>query len=110
MIFKIDDRPQHITFAGTPCLAWVVRTLEPNSKQIAKFYEGKPDRLLNEGIGQAMAGDYCACLNDKYLDKNINEEWPIINREIRIKYHREQLSLLLGQKSVYWSPHGNYVI
>jgi len=77
--------------------------IQPSSKVIAKFEEDE------EGINKLMAHDYCDFLNDKYCDKEVNKEWPKINRLARINYHLEQLSILINSERVVWGEHGNEV-
>jgi hypothetical protein len=81
---------------------WRVMQIEPETKHIASF----PD--VND-FSKAMAHDYCDFLNDKYCDKEINKEWPQINRYERIKYHLEQLQLLRSDKKLHWNEHGTGV-
>jgi predicted metal-dependent phosphoesterase TrpH len=56
-----------------------------------------------------LIGDIADFLNDKYCDKEINMEWPKIDREKRIKYHEEQLKLLKGEDNLKWNEHGDKV-
>ena len=60
-------------------------------------------------LGRAMAGDYVDFLNDKYCDKEVNKEWPKIDRMARIKYHLEQISILIDSDKIFWGEHGNEV-
>lgn len=55
-----------------------------------------------------LIGDICDFLNDKYIDKNIDEEWPKVDVKARIKYHEEQIKILKGGK-YSWNEHGNGV-
>lgn len=71
------------------------------SKMVACFPTGE--------IGRLMAGDYCDFLNDKYCDKEINEEWPKIDRETRINYHTDQIIKLKKKDFVRWNEHGTGV-
>jgi hypothetical protein len=64
---------------------------------------------INNEHAEAMAHDYCDFLNDKYYDKEINKEWPIINREERIKYHINQLNKLVNSERLRWNEHGTGV-
>jgi len=81
----------------------VVLIKSNSSKIIAKFEEDE------EGINELMAHDYCDFLNDKYLDKEINKEWPKIDRIKRIEYHLNELMKLTSDKKLYWNEHGNKV-
>lgn len=63
----------------------------------------------NTAVGLAMAHDYCDFLNDKYCDKEINEEWPSIDRKERIKYHLNEIEKLVDNKKLHWNEHGNGV-
>lgn len=92
-----------------------IKSCQANVYNVIKLTEnGKPELMaefpdLNNEYAEAMAHDYCDFLNDKYCDKEINKEWPQINREERIKYHLEQLQLLRSDKRLYWNEHGNGV-
>ena len=55
-----------------------------------------------------VMGDICDFLNDKYIDKNINEEWGKIDINKRIKYHEEQIEIL-KKENPHWKEHGNGV-
>jgi hypothetical protein len=49
-------------------------------------------RWANNRIGKTVAGDLCEFLNEKYIDKNINEEWPAsIDKEAHLKYHLKRV-------------------
>jgi hypothetical protein len=85
-------------FAG----AYRVMQIKPEQKTIAFFPTSNEDSL-------GLAHDYVDFLNDKYHDKEINKEWPKINRGERIKYHLEQLQLLTGDKMLVWNEHGTGV-
>lgn len=50
----------------------------------------KVNKLL-DAINNGIKRDYVEFLNNKYCDKNINEEWPKPNNKKRIQYHSEQL-------------------
>ena len=80
---------------------WKIYLVDGEPTHIASF----PD---NEH-GKAMAHDYCDFLNDKYLDKEINKEWPKITRKERIDYHLNELRKLTSDKRLYWNEHGNGV-
>jgi hypothetical protein len=60
-------------------------------------------------VMQFMPHDYCDFLNDKYCDKEINEEWPSIDRKERIKYHLNEIEKLVDNKKLHWNEHGNGV-
>lgn len=82
---------------------WHVIMCEPKVLHVASF----PDSHEN---GKAMAYDYCDFLNNKYCDKNINQEWPKPKNKKRLEYHAEQLMLLLSGGKVVWSEDGDEVI
>lgn len=65
---------------------------------------------INPNIEHAegLAGDYCDFMNDKYFDKNINEEWGKIDHLKRIEYHLEQIHILM-KGNANWNKHGNGV-
>lgn len=71
---------------------------------IAKF----PFDNYLKSNARGLAEDYCDFLNDKYLDKKINEEWGKADIESRIKYHKEQIFNLKNGRT-YWNRHGNGV-
>jgi hypothetical protein len=74
---------------------------------IAKFFMDNPN-----DNAKGLAHDYCDFLNDKYLDKEINKEWPLIDDKIkqkRIKYHIEQLNKLGFNDNLGWNEHGTGV-
>jgi len=85
--------------------SWIIMSIEENPKVVARF----PIEDYGDNIARALAHDYCEFMNDKYHDKNINEEWGSINRSNRIKYHLEQLMLLNSKKRIHWNKHGNGV-
>lgn len=97
MKFKLSDKPFHLSQMGLNVDLYVIMEIEPERKPIAGF--------LNENV----AGDYVEFLNDKYCDKEINQEWPPINKEERIRYHLEQIELLKSDKPLRWNEHGNGV-
>lgn len=53
---------------------WFVYQYEPDIVEIAEFLYGLPPYHTEE-IALAMAEDYCEFLNEKYRNKNINEDW-----------------------------------
>ncbi len=56
----------------------------------------------------AVMGDILDFLNEKYIDKNINEEWGRVDVDARIKYHEEQIKILKSGNG-HWNRHGNGV-
>ena len=75
--------------------------IEPHVRSVAMF--------SNSANEDGLCGDYVEFLNNKYCDKNINEEWPKPNNKKRIEYHSEQLMLLLSGREVKWSEDGDKV-
>ena len=68
--------------------AWeVVEVTSSPSKVIAYFpgYDNKDYLDLEEA--RQVAGDYVEFLNEKYIDKNINEEWPPKDPLLYYNYH-----------------------
>lgn len=63
---------------------------------------------LSEESRQVL-GDFLDFLNDKYVDKNINEEWADVSREKRIDHLLEELDILLFNKYCFWNKHGTGV-
>lgn len=66
---------------------------------------------------EGLAGDYLAFASDKYFDKDINQEWPPIDKRARIQYnlsqarrYLEQAQIIAGSKHLRWNDHGNEVI
>ena len=80
-----------------------------NNPYIVSF-ESSTLKIIVKGTEeeQNIVGDICDFLNDKYIDKEINQEWPEINPEERIKYHREQIKKL-ENGSCAWNEHGTGV-
>jgi len=66
-------------------------------------------RFEDTAIGFAMAHDYCDFLNDKYCDKEINAEWPGVDRKKRIEYHLEEIKKLVNEDMLGWNEHGDGV-
>lgn len=58
---------------------------------------------------ESLAHDICDFLNDKYFDKNINEEWKEIDRKDRIRYLLQQAFILSNDDRISWNRHGNGV-
>ena len=78
------------------------------------IYRVRPDFCFICGFNEdqfisPVAGDIVEFLNDKYVDKNMNEEWYHPDREARIKYHEEQLKILRSGKPIGYTEHGNGV-
>lgn len=77
-------RSNPLTFQGK--VYWQVMLLPEsdieNSKTVAFFVGPTPE------LAPLVAGDYVEFLNEKYLDKNINEEWPNnIDLWAHLEYH-----------------------
>lgn len=95
--------PRTINIGGKDYEGVFVYQVDPVVRQIAIFTDKDfPDAIL-------MAGDYTAFLNNKYVDKIICCEWPKINRERRIAYHKEQIKLLESGKDLSWNWDGDGV-
>jgi hypothetical protein len=89
---------------------FIVIEIYPENKIIAEFpFKKGVTNLYSKEIAGALAGDYCEFLNNKYCDKEINKEWPRIDRESRIKYHEEQIRLLKSKENVSWNEDGDGV-
>lgn len=73
--------------------------ISPNIRPICPF----------EDKYSCLAGDICDFLNDKYCDKNVNEEWGRVKRLKRIKYHFLELIKLIFHKYSRYNEHGNGV-
>jgi hypothetical protein len=56
-------------------------------------------------VAPLVAGDIIDFLNEKYIDKNINEEWGKIDVEARIKYHEKMIEILKTGKARF-NNHG----
>lgn len=76
--------------------------IQPEHKKLKIYFK-------NGDVEEGMAHDYIDIANDKYVDKEINKEWPRINREERIKYHESELRKLRGEDGLVWNPHGTGV-
>jgi len=89
---------------------WIVIEIYHEIKIIAEFpFKDGVTNLYSKELARALAGDYCEFLNNKYCDKEINKEWPPIDRESRIKYHKEQIQLLEGKEHIIWNEDGDGV-
>ena len=97
MRFILYDKPIEALIDDKKCEVSGVFQLRPEVKFMAAF------------VDKNMAGDYVDFLNDKYCDKEINQEWPPINKKERIRYHLEQIELLKSDKPLRWNEHGNGV-
>ncbi|MCE7699518.1 MAG: hypothetical protein K8E24_012175 [Methanobacterium paludis] len=66
---------------GTNRHIYQVLQIEPEAKLISTF------------LNKNLAGDYVDFLNDKYVDKEINQEWPTINkrRKDKIPFRTNQI-------------------
>jgi hypothetical protein len=82
---------------------------DKDKPDIIPVYDLKSGKIIAMFKDNSLAHDYVDFLNDKYHDKEINKEWPRINRGERIKYHLEQLQLLTGDKMLVWNEHGTGV-
>jgi hypothetical protein len=114
MKFKVKDEPAECPDSKCDYTIWTVIQIKPEYKEICEFTGQTKgcehdDLFLSPEIARALAHDYCDFLNEKYIDKNINEEWGKIDREARIEYHLEQLSLLNYKDNLKWNEHGNGV-
>jgi hypothetical protein len=85
-------------------------------KTVAEFIFNLGEYGFDKETSQALASDYVEFLNEKYIDKSINQEWKQVNREERIKYHeseiarhKEQIKLLKYKEHLHWNENGNGV-
>lgn len=70
---------------------WKIIMLGEPNKLIAEFIgNDKNDIYLNTDIAPLVAGDYVEFLNEKYLDKGLNEEWPPKDKKLYFKYHLQK--------------------
>ena len=72
--------------------AWEVMKINKNEiyELVALFVGPTTD------LARPVAGDYVEFLNEKYMDKNINEEWPAsIDKEAHLKYHLKRVCELV---------------
>jgi hypothetical protein len=58
---------------------------------------------------ECVGGDILAFINDKYVDKNVMEEWGKIDRQKRIKYYKRQIEKLENLEKISWNEHGTGV-
>ena len=90
------------------CSKWPIYIINSyNPILVAEIIGGPWKGYLYEA--DLLAGDIVDFLNEKYIDKNINEEWGEIDVEKRIEYHEEQIRILKSGKH-RWNKHGNGVI
>ena len=92
-----------------PCYVWTITQVKPERMHILEVCGADEEGYLNPGIAPLLAGDITDFLNEKYIDKNINEEWGKIDVQARIKYHEEQLRMLKSGNPFTWTEHGNSV-
>lgn len=99
--FMLRPKPVVRNIEGMACECWQVVqiNMEP-SKVVAEFVGSDSEKTLSREIAPAVAGDYVEFLNEKYLDKEINAEWPPMNKMLYLKYHLERASELA--KEVKW--------
>lgn len=110
--FKVKDKPKFLMKNGFTGLQFQVIQIEPEYKEIADFtgMNSISNPFMNTSIAEALAHDYCSFLNEKYIDKNINEEWGKIDINARIKYHFEQIRKLQDKRELRWNSDGNGVV
>ena len=90
--FYLRNYPIFISLEGVMCTCWVILKLEPKPTQIAEIVPGhdKSNQFFDVEEARAIAGDRTSWLNEKYLDKNINEEWPPRDPELYYNYHKKE--------------------
>lgn len=78
---------------------WQVIQVKPQPPRlVAEFYgcNGSGyEYFLEEDTIPLVAGDYVEFLNEKYVDKNINEEWPVPDKRQHLEYHIKRALELL---------------
>lgn len=89
--FILSDFPVNVKIDDNEETMWKVRLVNPQPpKTIAGFIGSDDDEYLDKDIAPLLAGDYVEFLNEKYLDKEINAEWPPQDKELYLKYHLER--------------------
>lgn len=82
---------------------WQVIMLGDPVVLIAEFVGVDEKGFLDNDVAPLVAGDYVEMLNEKYLDKNINEEWPPKDEEKYLDYHlnkAKKLARKLGHHEI----------
>lgn len=82
--FILKDEP---VIKGTLEHWYIIQVYPQPSKIIAVFVGGDDEKYLDKDIAPLVAGDYVEFLNEKYLDKEINAEWPPQDPLIYLDYH-----------------------
>lgn len=87
--FYLKEEPLIMSRGGKTISLFRVRRIDPQPPQTIALFPGvynHPDYLEPEII-RAIAGDYVEFLNEKYLDKEINQEWPAPSEQEYMLYH-----------------------
>ncbi|MBZ2166344.1 hypothetical protein [Methanobacterium spitsbergense] len=90
-------------------MKFMLSDVEVEPRGFIKFLYYPIEKSITQEQAELVGGDILYFLNDKYHDKNPNEEWPKIDREKRIKYHENQLKLLKSKNRITWNKHGTEV-
>lgn len=94
--FILRDKPeQHILARDCVVYVWKVVQVSPQpSKEICGFEGSDHEDYHDVEVARALGGDYVEFLNEKYLDKGINEEWPIPDKKQHLQYHLKRATEL----------------
>lgn len=91
--FILKDKPIQADLEGVEVEIWqVVQVIPQPSTIVAEFIGSNDEKYLDKEIAPLMAGDYVEFLNEKYVDKKINQEWPAQDKKARLKYHLKRAS------------------
>jgi hypothetical protein len=102
------DQPKENDWVEDNC--WVIIDINGIINEVIEVpFNDKDPTKFNKDIARAFAEDLCDFENDKYYDKEINKEWPKIDRRARIKYLQEQITILRYKRNIKWNAHGNGV-
>jgi hypothetical protein len=90
--FMLRDKPRIMLIGGVECTCWEIIQIDPEPVQLITFYPGNDEspEFKDVEIAKALAGDKVSEFNEKYIDKNINEEWPRQDPRLYLNYHLEK--------------------
>lgn len=99
MHFILKDEPEvRFINAWKVIELWKVIRVKPQpSVIVAQFVGGEDENYIPRDLAPLLAGDYVEFLNEKYLDKEMNAEWPPMDKEQHLAYHLERVKELTKQ-------------
>lgn len=84
----LRDKPKYKVIEDISCVIWEVIQIGPEYKFITGFAGNDAhSQFYDVEEARQIAGDYTEFLNEKYLDKKVNEEWPPKDPELYYEYH-----------------------